>query len=330
MGRLRKSEIKKLRGALILLILFAASALKGLEGGFNESDADERIENLSEYEIEGATRNTADRADSNAEKGILEVEFIDIGQADSTLISCGGESMLIDAGENDTGEELSEYIRSKGISELKYAIGTHPHSDHIGGMDDVLDSIDCDVLMMPDYERDIKTYTEVLESAEENGTEIINPEPGDSFNLGGASFTIIWPDSYADYGDNINNYSIALLLENGDTSFLFTGDAEEAEEEDIIESAERLGLDMDVDVYKAGHHGSSTATSWDLLEAFSPEYVVISCGRNNEYGFPHDSTLRKLETIRANVYRTDKQGNITAVSDGEKVSFDKEPVGYSF
>ena len=313
----KRPEIKKsMSGAVIILLLFAVYIFSS---GNNEDKTEERPTIVSEFdEAEEEKKSYDDTVSEGMEE--LRVEFVDVGQGDCILVSCGGENMLIDAGENDRGVQVAKHIKAEGIKELKYVIGTHPHSDHIGGIDVVLDRLDCDMLLMPDYERDIKTYNDVLKCAKRNDTPILVPEPGDSFELGSAEFTVLAPDPEDNYGDAINNYSIAILLENGETSFLLTGDAEYQEEADIIESGRELGLDMDVDVLKAGHHGSGDASSWELLEAVEPETVVISCGRNNDYGYPHKSTMKKLDRIGAEVLRTDELGDISLCSDGVEVS----------
>ncbi|MGI6079575.1 MAG: ComEC/Rec2 family competence protein [Candidatus Avilachnospira sp.] len=313
----KRPEIKKsMSGAVIILLLFAVYIFSS---GKNEDKTEERPTIVSEFdEAEEEKKSDDDTVSQGMEE--LRVEFVDVGQGDCILVSCGGENMLIDAGENDRGVQVAKHIKAEGIKELKYVIGTHPHSDHIGGIDVVLDRLDCDMLLMPDYERDIKTYNDVLKCAKRNDTPILVPEPGDSFELGSAEFTVLAPDPEDNYGDAINNYSIAILLENGETSFLLTGDAEYQEEADIIESGRELGLDMDVDVLKAGHHGSGDASSWELLEAVEPETVVISCGRNNDYGYPHKSTMKKLDRIGAEVLRTDELGDISLCSDGVEVS----------
>lgn len=311
----KRPEIKKgMSGAVIILLLFAVYIFSS---GENEDKTEESPTIISEFDEEEKKREDDTALEETEE---LRVEFVDVGQGDCILVSCGGENMLIDAGENDRGVQVAKQIKSEGIKELKYVIGTHPHSDHIGGIDVVLDRLDCDMLLMPDYERDIKTYNDVLKCAKRNDTPILVPEPGDSFELGSAEFTVLAPDPEDNYGDAINNYSIAILLENGETSFLLTGDAEYQEEADIIESGRELGLDMDVDVLKAGHHGSGDASSWELLEAVKPETVVISCGRNNDYGYPHKSTMKKLDRIGAEVLRTDELGDISLCSDGVEVS----------
>ena len=246
--------------------------------------------------------------------GELEVHFIDVGQGDATLIFQGEHAMLIDGGENNRGWQIVDYLNYLGIEHLDYVIGTHPDSDHIGGLDTVIENISCDIVMMPELERDTASYEGIVRAVKEQGVKSISPKPGETYELGNAIFTILAPnDTY----DNINDNSIALRLVHGDNSFLFTGDAEEEAEDDMLKS----GRELASDVYKAAHHGSSGANSELFLMAVKPTYAVISCGENNEYGHPHSEVLNRLRMLGTEVYRTDEQGTIVAVSDGSEISF---------
>ena len=245
----------------------------------------------------------------------LEVHFIDVGQGDSTLIKSGEHAMLIDAGENRKGEDVKEYLESQHVEKLDYIIGTHPDSDHIGGMDVAIDAFDTEKIFMPDLEKDTKTYEEVVDSANEKQEEIVEPKVGDTYSLGEATFTIVSPNS-TDYSSS-NDYSIGILLEHGENKFLFVGDAEEESEEEMLENP----IDLDADVYKVSHHGSSTGTSEEFLQEISPDYAVISCGEGNSYGHPHEEVLNELREEEVEVFRTDEQGTIVATSDGEKIEW---------
>ncbi len=251
----------------------------------------------------------------------LAVHFIDVGQGDSTLILCDGEAMLIDAGNNDKGTTVQLYLTKQNVSSLKYVIGTHPDADHIGGLDVILYKFDCETVIMPDKTSDSDisaTYRDVLDTMEQRGYKNTLPIVGDTYSLGSASFTILGPSE--EYGDT-NNCSVAILLKHRENSFLFTGDAESEEEKDIVES----GLDIDADVYKAGHHGSSSSSSPALLNAVTPEYAVISCGEGNSYGHPHAETLNHLRSMGVQVFRTDEQGSILVTSDGSSLTWDCSP-----
>ena len=250
----------------------------------------------------------------------LSVHFIDVGQGDSILIQAGDENMLIDAGTNESGSVVTQYLTDLGISHLDWVIGTHPHEDHIGGLDDVILSTDVDRVMMPPKEHTTQTFEDVLDAVEAKNLTITVPETGDTYPLGDGRFTVLGP--VADYGDDLNNWSIVLRLDYGDTSFLFTGDVESTAESDILNS----GLSVDADVLKVGHHGSDTSTSQDFLDAVSPDFAVISAGKGNDYGHPHQATLNKLLAAQVNLCRTDLQGTVIITSNGSDldVSYEKE------
>lgn len=249
----------------------------------------------------------------------LEIHFLDVGQGDSTLITCDGHSMLIDAGKNDQGTEIQSYLESKGIKEFDYVIGTHPDSDHIGGLDVILYKFDVGQVFMPDYAKDTKTYDDVVQVIEDKRLDRSQPEVGDTYELGGAEFTIVAPND--DYGSQANDYSIGLLLTHGEKKFLFTGDAEEDSEEDMLNN----GISLKADVYKAAHHGSKTASTEEFMEAVDPEYAVISAGEGNSYGHPHAEVLNRLRAMGVEVFRTDEQGTIVLESDGETITWNASP-----
>lgn len=248
------------------------------------------------------------------EETVLEVHFIDVGQGDATLITCNGEAMLIDAGDNDKGTHVQNYLNNQGISSLKYVIGTHPDADHIGGLDVILYKYDCETVIMPEIEADTESYRDVEDTMKEKGYRNEQPIPGDEYILGDAVFTIISPsESYEDR----NNSSVAIILEYKDTIFLFAGDAEEEAEYAMVKS----GRLKDVDVYKVSHHGSSTSSNEDFLNTILPEYAVISCGEDNSYGHPHAEVLNSLRLMDTEIFRTDEQGTIVAESDGRSIIF---------
>ena len=245
----------------------------------------------------------------------LAVHFIDVGQGDSILAQSDGHYMLIDAGENDQAGAVISYLKAEGVTKLDYVIGTHPHSDHIGGLDKVIDTFPVDKVFLPPVEHTTKTFEDVLDSIASRGLKITKPKPGDSYDLGNASFTILSP--VKDYGNDLNNWSVGIRLTYGDNSFVMCGDAENQAEEDIIKS----GAVLKADVLKAGHHGSSTATSDAFLKKVSPSWVVIQCKKGNSYGHPHKETIEKLEKAGCQVLRTDEEGTITALSDGKTITW---------
>ena len=253
--------------------------------------------------------------------GTVKVHFIDVGQGDSILIQSGKECMLVDAGTNETGTEVVRYLKSLGISRLAYLIGTHPHEDHIGGLDDVIHSFDIGTVIMPDVSHTTRTYEDVLDALIDKDLKVTKPVPGTVYHLGEASFTILSPteevEQQAAAAGDLNNLSVGLRLTFGANAFVMCGDAETLSEEAIVES----GLTLKADVLKLGHHGSSTSTCDSFLQAVSPSIAVVSCGKDNSYGHPHRETMDKLAAEGITVYRTDEQGTLTATSDGSVITW---------
>ena len=245
----------------------------------------------------------------------LRVSFIDVGQGDSEFIELpNGETMLIDAGTNETGKNVVDYIKSLGYTSINYVVGTHPHEDHIGGLDDVIKTFDIGSIYMPKITADTNTFEDVLDAAESKNLMINTAKSGVSImNTEDLSIKFLAPtlDSY----ENTNDYSAVVKVVYGETSYLFTGDAEEFSENLITD-------DVNADVLKVGHHGSSTSTSTEFLKKVSPAFAVISCGKGNSYGHPHSETLQKLADMGTAVYRTDELGTIVSVSDGKTITFD--------
>lgn len=244
----------------------------------------------------------------------LRVSFIDVGQGDSEFIELpNGETMLIDAGTNETGKNVVDYIKSLGYTSINYVVGTHPHEDHIGGLDDVIKTFDIGSIYMPKVTADTKTFEDVLDAAESKNLMINTAKSGVSImDTEDLSVKFLAPtlDSY----ENTNDYSAVVKVVYGDTSYLFTGDAEEFSENLITD-------DVNADVLKVGHHGSSTSTSTEFLKKVSPSSAVISCGKDNSYGHPHSETLQKLADMGTAVYRTAELGTIVSVSDGKTITF---------
>ncbi|WP_291581552.1 ComEC/Rec2 family competence protein [Clostridium sp. UBA6640] len=251
----------------------------------------------------------------------LMVHFIDVGQADSILIEQGNSTMLIDAGNNDDGKIIKDYLSKRNITKIDYLVGTHPHEDHIGAMDDVIYEFEIGKIFMPKKTSTTKTYRDVVTAANKKSLKFTAPKVGDSFKLGEATFTILAP--IKDYED-ANDSSIVLKMKYGNNTFLFTGDAEGPSEQDILNSKS----DLTADVLKLGHHGSRTSSSDKFLDAVNPKYGVITCEKNNDYGHPHIETVKKMSERNIKLYRTDEQGTIVANSDGKKITFNKSVASY--
>ena len=250
--------------------------------------------------------------------GEMKVTFLDVGQGDCTIVQTEGHNMVIDAGNNDQGESVVSYLLENGIDTLDYLILTHPDADHIGGADDVLENIDVQMVLMPDVTNDTITYLEVVDDIKEFNIQIVYPRVGEIFTLGDAEFTVLCPDEELVDQSDLNSSSVGIKLNHGINSFVMCGDAEEKSEKTM---AKHFGSELECDVLKCGHHGSSTATSDEFLKATDPTWAVISCGVDNQYGHPHWETIEKLENDDVQIYRTDQMGTIIAISDGENINW---------
>ena len=247
----------------------------------------------------------------------LSVHIIDVGQGDSIFIYCDGENMLIDGGPGVADGKTDAYLKSYGITSLKYLIATHPHEDHIGGLPAVLGNIKSQTLIMPDATTNTSIFTDFLNIIKLKGLKATKPVPGTKYSLGGGSFTILAPN--ASY-DDLNNMSVVIRFVYKNNSVLFTGDCSKASEEDIL----KKGFELKSDVLKVGHHGSTTATSDAFLKAVKPSLAVISAGKNNIYKLPDNSTLIKLKAAGVKTLRTDQSGTIIIESDGDKITYTTE------
>ncbi len=252
--------------------------------------------------------------------GTLEVYIFDVAQADCSLLVTEGGSVLIDAGDTDTGDEVVAYLRELGVTKLDYAIFTHPDADHIGGADDVLRNFKVDHVILPDLdEGDVPTtnvFREMLDAiTEDESINAISATPGEEYCIGELKMKILAPlsDNYT----NINDYSVSARFDFGETSFLFTGDALEKAEGEML--ARYPASELKADFFQAGHHGASNANTPDFIEAVSPSIVAVSCGADNKYGHPTKEALASYAAVNATVYRTDELGTMVFVSDGKEI-----------
>lgn len=268
-----------------------------------------------------------EKNDSELEGDNVKFHFVDVGQGDCTVICTKDGNIIIDAGKTrkDSEAQMKAYIDDLGITEFKYAIFTHPHEDHIGGADVILENYKIENVIIPDYEATTKIYETMLECIDKSGAEVEVIEEGENFefNIGDLRARILAP---VKFDNNPNNASIVTRLDYGEVSVMITGDAEGTTKND----SEKLMLEkykddlsiLDCDIYKLGHHGAKNASSKEFLEAMSPEIGIISCGVDNDYGHPHEEVLERLKDANVKYYRTDELGTIivSVYKDGYKVS----------
>jgi competence protein ComEC len=238
------------------------------------------------------------------------ITFLDVGQGDSTLIQCDNKALLIDAGPNSNSAALINTLKATRNTQFDFVVATHPHEDHIGGMDSIIRNFDIEQIMMPKISTTTQTFIDLLQICRDKNVTVVEPVPGRTFKIGSALCTILAPNNTT--YDEINDYSIVLRIEYGDVSAILTGDAEAVSEKEIL--AKNYSLKSTI--MKVAHHGSSSSTTDEFLSAVSPEYAVISVGRNNDYGHPHQETISRLVSKGIKIYQTDLDGEITFSSNG--------------
>lgn len=242
----------------------------------------------------------------------FSIHFIDVGQADAALVECDGHYMLIDGGNKADSDVIYAVLKNAGVQKLDIVVGTHAHEDHVGGLPGAFNYTTADRILCSVTSYDTDAFADFKKYADQNGGGITVPAVGDEYTLGSASVKILGVNG----GSDVNDTSIVLKILYGETSFLFTGDAEREAEQTIL----NFGTDLSATVLKVGHHGSDTSTTYPFLREIMPQYAVISVGTGNSYGHPTDDTLSRLRDADVQIYRTDLHGDIYLTSDGTTVT----------
>lgn len=252
----------------------------------------------------------------------MKVHFIDVGQGDCTLIQLvDGRNILIDGGNRGDADTIKKYLQDQKVDTIDFLIATHPHEDHIGSLPAIIKSFNIGSVYMPKVSASTKIFEDLLLSIKAKGYKINTAAAGiNLIDTKETKLTIIAPNA-TEYHE-LNNYSSVLKLTYLNTSFLFTGDAEDISEREILKN----NFDIESDVIKVGHHGGRTSSTSEFLEEVSPKIAVISLGKDNDYGHPHKETLERLNALNLKIFRTDEQGTVVVTSDGRTLSIDKAPI----
>lgn len=308
----RKKVILSLISIIVILILLAIGVKEEtIKDIFNINNVEKQ--NVIASDTQNKSDETQTKENFIAEDKLV-VDYIDVGQADSILLRNKDKTMLIDSGTNEQGKNVVSFLKEEGISKIDYLIGTHPHEDHIGGLDDVINNFEIGKIYMPKRETTTKTFKDVLNAIKNKNLTITQPKKGEIIDLGQAKCEFMTEPIIDD--DNINLSSLTLRVEFGNNSFLFMGDAEKQNEKTITWPK--------TDVLKVGHHGSDTSSSKEFLEQVNPKYSIIMVGEGNTYKLPKQPIIDRIEKIGSKIYRTDKNGNIKIISDGNNLEIKTE------
>lgn len=253
----------------------------------------------------------------NTNNDLLKVHYLDVGQGDSIFIELpNNETMLIDAAESYQSENIINYLKNLNYQKIDYVIGTHPHTDHIGGLKDIINTFEIGKIYMPKVVSTTKTYENLLMTIKDKNLKINTAKAGTSIiDTDALKINILAPNN-STYTE-LNNYSAVTKITYGTTKFLFMGDAEKLSENEIKE-------DVTADVIKIGHHGSNTSSSINFIKKVNAKYGIISVGLNNKYNLPKEETITNWENSGTKIYLTSINGTITAISDGTNIKIESE------
>lgn len=304
-----KKHIQKRLAFLVLFLMILTSFT--LTGCQNISD----ISDTPEPQTSSSSQTATSVPDSSPAKTTeLTVHYIDVGQADCILVQNKGKNALIDAGNRADYSVIHDYLDSLGIKKLDTFILTHPHEDHIGSAAQIVQNFQIGTVYMTDASASPRVYKSLMEELQAKKIKPKYPKAGDRFSLGEAAFTFLGP--VAVY-DDLNSMSLVVRADFGTNSFLFTGDATDEAEHDMLKNK----ADLSADVLKVGHHGSRDSSTYVFLKAVNPKYSVISCGADNDYGHPHKEALSRLNDVGSTIFRTDQSGTVIASSNGKKITW---------
>ncbi len=308
-------------GAISVITLFILFLLNDLIFKIDGIPTVKDIFKDREYVSSGEVPEETEESKINFAENNIAVHFIDVGQGDCELIMTKNYNILIDSGEAEYYEKVANYLNKLSIIKLDYVIITHPHSDHAGAMGYILEDFEIGEVIMPKIKADLvpttKTFLRITEAIDSKSIPLTYANPGNIINIDDASIEILAPVS--DY-DDLNNYSICFKLTHFENTFLFTGDIEKEAESDILEN----GADVESDVLKVAHHGSTTSSTKKFINAVSPEYAVFEVGEGNSYGHPHKETVKAFEKRGIEMLRTDYYGTIVFWSDGTEIGYTTE------
>lgn len=274
------------------------------------ADSDEQ--ESQDAEEESGEKNS--EADDSGDEQVLQVHFLDVGQALSVLVmDMQGNELLYDAGNEGDADFIISYLQKLGVDRLEVLVNSHPHEDHIGGMDRVLEEFEVDQVILSEKTYDSQAYRDVVDILDEKQINIAYPKSGATYALGELNIQVLgpWGGEY----ESTNDYSVIVKVGNGSQSVLLTGDSEATAEHELVES----GVDLQADVYQVSHHGSSTSNTIQYLSKVDPQVAVISVGANNTYGHPDATILQRLRNMGISTYETDLDGTIVMTMKGAQI-----------